>query len=102
MLTKENNPAVIANDINSAISGSNSYWPSSMGYGTCSGGVSGDSPQVTCVVNVSAYEDTLQGDALFGHSTGIKDDTMQQQFCCGLNVTANGGNGPINQYLPHS
>lgn len=66
---KQNNPEEIAREMRM------------LSRGTCKN-VNKGSPQVMCAINLSGYENSLQGDSLFASDTGVEDDIAQQQWCC--------------------
>ena len=88
---KQNNPDQIVSDMNvygnadnnanclSDGTGWKGNWPNWTGQLTYDS--DNIAPEITCALNVSSYEDTLQGDALFGDSTGQDDDLKQSAFC---------------------
>jgi len=79
---KQNNPQQIAQDMNLYGDGKNGQqWGWTKPWPNWTGKLDHTSKEVQCAVDVSALEDKLMGDALFGHDTGVSDDLKQDAFC---------------------
>lgn len=55
----------------------------------CGNEVDTNSTAVRCALDLSSFENTLQGSPLFGDSTGINDDMAQDRWCSGKKETPN-------------
>lgn len=65
---RQNNPNAIARDMS----------------GICGHPISTGSKAVNCALQLSKYENTLQGWPIFGNSTGIANDMAQDKWCLNL------------------
>ena len=75
LFVKQNNPVEIARDMSTS--------------DLCGQPIKSTSKAVNCARQLSAYENTLQGDALFGSDTGVDDDYDQDRWCLGLPTNSN-------------
>lgn len=84
---KQNNPRQIASDMTRMFCGGSQ--------------VSENSDAVQCALDLSAYENTLQGWPIFGDRTGPDDDYAQDKWCLGLDPGLK-QNYDLSAYTPGS